>query len=72
MNRMDAEGELFLFFLRRKRGRTRSKEYKKDLISSFDETRSFHFLFHFHFFSTHEEKDKENYLLEDRGEVVGH
>ena len=32
MNRMDAEGELFLFFLRRKRGRTRSKEYKKDLI----------------------------------------
>lgn len=45
---------------------------KKDLISSFNETRSFHFLFHFHFFSIQREKDKENYLWEDRGEVEGH
>ena len=69
MNRMDAEEVLFISFFEEG---TRSREYKKDLISSFDETRSFHFLFHFHFFSTHEEKDKENYLWEDRREVRGH
>ena len=45
--------------MRGKRGRTRPKEYKKDLISSFDEARSFPFLFHFHFFSISRERIKK-------------
>ena len=69
---MDAEEVLFISFFEEGKEEGQDQQNTKKTSFRLSTKQGLFIFFHFHFFSTHEEKDKENYRWEDRGEVVGH